>query len=181
MAIRGENAAEAVRQACGHGMDVSEHWSCRPDTLGTAGPEALGKHLTRDEAAELALIPCEPTGSDYASEYASYWRDIIEHADGTLNMDQMMRELADYSMLIKQVSEAYDEVTGSRISKPLTLPVHVINAVNERITEAEERAIRDLIESIEKHGSGPYASAADVIAAIRELTGIAGLPAILAP
>ena len=173
MAIQAGDTAAAVRIAIDHGMDVSEDWCCRPDELGTAAHGSLGKHLTRDEAVGLALIPYETPGRGYADTYAEDWRDVVEHADGTLNMDQVMRELSDYSMLLKQVPEAYDDVTGGRISKPHTLPVHVINCVNERIEEAERRAVEDLITGIREHGEAPFATAAEVIGLIRDLTGYA--------
>ena len=34
---------------------------------------------------------------DYEKEYNDFWKDIVENEDGTLNKDQVMRELYDYS------------------------------------------------------------------------------------
>jgi hypothetical protein len=109
---------------------------------------------------------------DYETVYAEDWRKIVENPDGTLNLDQVKRELHDYSMLLRQVPVAYDEATGGRISKPHTLPHHIADAVNERLDNAERDAINDLIKSLEAGPGDSFASVADVVELIRELSGV---------
>ncbi|MEV4246993.1 hypothetical protein AB0J63_26715 [Streptosporangium canum] len=70
---------------------------------------------------------------DYVKTYNDFWKDIVENPDGTLNHDQLMRELADYRMVMEQVSLVYDEITGGRISKPNTMAGAVLGVANERI------------------------------------------------
>lgn len=85
--------------------------------------------------------------SDYAETYDDFWKEIVENPDGTLNRDQVMRELHDYRVLLEEVPKVYDEVTGGRLSKPNTAACHVIDAVNERIEAAIEAAVKETLES----------------------------------
>lgn len=82
-----------------------------------------------------------PDLPDYVRTYRDFWRDIVEHPDGTLNRDQIMRELHDYHHLMEQAAIAYSEVTG-RISKPNTMAHHVIGEAEERTQEAIKDAVR---------------------------------------
>jgi hypothetical protein len=77
---------------------------------------------------------------DYEREYDEFWRDIVENPDGTLNKDQVMRELSDYSGLMRRAAEVYEHVTGGRISKPETAARAVIQQHDEHVMEAVERA-----------------------------------------
>lgn len=54
---------------------------------------------------------------DYEKEYNDFWKDIVENEDGTLNKDQVMRELYDYSNIIRNCTKAYCMMTGQQISK----------------------------------------------------------------
>lgn len=73
---------------------------------------------------------------DYMQSYADHWQSIVENEDGTLNKDQVARELFDYTTLIGNATEVYLAVTGERFGKVTTSPSAVIDAANERISEA---------------------------------------------
>jgi hypothetical protein len=70
----------------------------------------------------------------YLTTYWRHWAGAIETPQG-LNRDQVARELADYSTVMDQVSEAYYELTGGRISKPNTTAANVIEEVQRRARE----------------------------------------------
>lgn len=55
---------------------------------------------------------------DYEKKYEEFWKDIVENEDGTLNKDQIMRELSDYSMIMDNCTKAYMAMTNGTISKP---------------------------------------------------------------
>ncbi len=55
---------------------------------------------------------------DYVAIYDEYWKGIIEPG-GKFSKDQMMRELADFHFLIKNVPKVYDHATGGQYSKPM--------------------------------------------------------------
>lgn len=83
---------------------------------------------------------------DYTETYNDFWREIVENPDGTLNLDQIMRELHDYSVVMREVSLAYDAVTGGRLSKPNTAYGHVVDAVDERIQAVADEARKEAAE-----------------------------------
>lgn len=85
---------------------------------------------------------------DYEQTYTDFWKGIVEHADGSLNRDQMMRELHDFHALLDEVPKVYDEVTGGRISKPNTAAHHVIGEANERSEEDRRELAREISEEI---------------------------------
>jgi len=68
---------------------------------------------------------------DYKQEYNNFWKNIVENEDGTLNKDQVMRELSDYSMVMDNCSSAYSVMTDGIISKPNTLFSAVEGIFNE--------------------------------------------------
>lgn len=42
----------------------------------------------------------------YQEEYEDFWKCIVENENGTLNKDQVMRELSDYSMVMDNCARA---------------------------------------------------------------------------
>ena len=52
-------------------------------------------------------------------------------------MEQMKKELADFSMLIGFVSEVYCALSNGKISNPLTCPDVVISVVEDTFAEEE--------------------------------------------
>jgi|SRR6478736_5589737 len=97
----------------------------------------LSKH-----SMELVLNSNQEKLEDYEQTWVDYWQDICSDECGLL-LDQIKRELHDYKTLLKNVPLVYDEITGGRISKPNTDPVHVIQAVNDRIDEAYDEGYAD--------------------------------------
>ena len=65
--------------------------------------------------------------------------------------DLIARERQDMAWLVRTVAVMFDEVSGGRISKPMTLPHHVMEAFAERLTEqyneGYEEGKRDAIEA----------------------------------
>jgi ribosomal protein S8 len=68
----------------------------------------------------------------YQEEYDKFWKRIVENPDGTLNKDQVMRELSDYLMVIDNCERAYDTMTESTISKANTKFYEVEEIFNEK-------------------------------------------------
>jgi hypothetical protein len=117
-------------------------------------------------------VTTTPETPDYMVTYAGHWQHIVENPDGSLNKDQVARELADYLMIMKHCAEIYSEVSRGRVSKPETLPSVVTGMYHEALNEAEDDAIRSLVEELEDAEQGPFASTAEVVALIRDLTGV---------
>lgn len=68
---------------------------------------------------------------DYEEDYDLLWLSIVENEDGTLNKDQVKRELSDYSMVLDHCAKAYSTMTNGRISKQNTCFFEVENIFNE--------------------------------------------------
>lgn len=112
---------------------------------------------------------------DYMQEYERFWKEIVEHPDGTLNRDQIARELADALTLQRHLSEIYSEVSSGQVSKPFTLPSVVTAMYHDGLTEVRDEAIRELIEELEDRETDPQ-----IVAVIREITGVQAPPNRLA-
>jgi len=115
----------------------------------------------------------DTTVPDYMQDYESYWKNIVENPDGTLNKDQVARELADALTLQRHLSEIYSEVSSGRVSKPFTLPSVVTEMFHEALTEAADEAINDLVAKLAERQAGPY-STQEIVESIRQITGCTG-------
>ena len=63
--------------------------------------------------------------------YNEFWKDIIENKDGTINKEQLKKELADFSVMIEEVPKVYSEITGGKLSKPLYSATTILSEFNE--------------------------------------------------
>lgn len=68
---------------------------------------------------------------DYNKIYEDFWKRIVENEDGSLNIDQVKRELSDFYYMIEEVPKVYYHVTGGIISKPNTKSSAVISIADE--------------------------------------------------
>lgn len=105
---------------------------------------------------------------DYKQTYADFWKSIVEHPDGSLNRDQVMRELYDYWILLEEVPRAYDEVTCGRFSKPNTDHGWIVAAVDERINEAAHDSAKEIAERLLEEGFTEAAQIAREVGGIEE-------------
>lgn len=83
----------------------------------------------------------------YQEEYEDFWKCIVENENGTLNKDQVMRELSDYSMVMDNCARAYCLMTHQRISKQNTMFFEVENIFNELFID-KELCADDLINTV---------------------------------
>jgi len=77
----------------------------------------------------------EKEAQDYEIKYNDFWKDIVENKDGTLNKDQVARELFDYSSLLDNVPTVYSHVTGDTLSYPSYCASSVIEAYETNLEE----------------------------------------------
>ena len=83
----------------------------------------------------------------YQEEYEDFWKGIVENEDGSLNKDQVMRELSDYSLVMDNCARAYCLMTNQRISKQNTMFFEVENIFNELFID-KELCADDLINTV---------------------------------
>ena len=70
-------------------------------------------------------------------EYQEFWKDIVENEDGTLNKEQVKKELCDFSMVMDNCTKAYIEMTCNNISKPNTYFSEVLGIFREKFLNIE--------------------------------------------
>ena len=91
---------------------------------------------------------------DYEKTFKEFWQEILCLPDGSLNLDQVKRELHDYHTLLDNVPKVYSHVTGGLISKPNTVAEAVIaeadDCVNKWVDEMIKEAIDNTVETKEK-------------------------------
>lgn len=82
-------------------------------------------------------------------EYQEFWKDIVENEDGTLNKEQVKKELCDFSMVMDNCTKAYCEMTCNIISKPNTKFFEVLRIFENKFWN-KEYVRDDMRETIDK-------------------------------
>jgi len=59
-----------------------------------------------------------------------FWKDIVA-PDGSLNLEQVKKELSDFSKVMTAVPAVYDHVTGGHITNLMTHPDEVCRAADD--------------------------------------------------
>ena len=77
------------------------------------------------------------------AEWQEQWAPILQRPDGTIDIDQLKKELYDFSRLITNSSQVYCYVTGGLISKPLTPANAVCGAHDDHVNDLVEEALKD--------------------------------------
>ena len=84
---------------------------------------------------------------DYKKDYNEFWKKIVENPDGTLNKEQVMKELSDYSMVMDHCERAYSLMTNGMISYQNTMFYEVENIFND-IFVPKDLIADDLINTV---------------------------------
>ena len=125
-------------------MDRAKRCDVNWDRLSEVGREAQRRfHApTIDALLAAGVIPAEGMVEDQVdSEVEDNWREFwmpIVAPNGVVNIQQVKRELFDFSVVMRNVSEVYDELTGGMISKPNTRSSAVIAAHNDYLERCRE-------------------------------------------
>lgn len=89
-------------------------------------------------------------GHDYEAIWDKRWKEIILNEDGTVNLDQVKRELSDFWVMASFYQTVLEHVTGGRVSKLFTWP-SVINSVADDIfNERVEDEVKDLQAELDR-------------------------------
>ncbi len=83
------------------------------------------------------------TSESHEQKYIEFWKDIIENPDGTINKEQLMKELSDYSSLLDSVPKVYLAVTEGKIGNPLTHADVVIGLYNDSLSGYVDSEMQD--------------------------------------
>lgn len=88
----------------------------------------------------------EPGQYDPEEMWESFWKEICTNPDGSLNVDQIKKELSDFSFMIGEVPKVYCEITGHKISKPMYSAATVLSAHKDHLEDIAESTKKDDIE-----------------------------------
>jgi hypothetical protein len=105
-----------------------KRWMVR---IRTAAPGAVRLGGTTTISGTTMTEPRGGNRPDYERTYDSFWRSIVEHPDGTLNRERVMRELHDYHRVMREVSAVYSHITDGALSKPAYTARDVIAEADE--------------------------------------------------
>lgn len=81
--------------------------------------------------------------TDLEKEYNKFWKGIVENDDGSLNKEQVMKELSDFSVLIENLGTIYDRLSGGSASNPLIKTEAILEAYEANIETLTDNAYRD--------------------------------------
>ena len=82
-----------------------------------------------EEIYDLDNPPVDP---EVEQVYQEFWKDIICNEDGSINIEQLKKELHDYSRVLDNVPAVYCEVTGGLLSYPTYKSETVLNIFREK-------------------------------------------------
>jgi hypothetical protein len=111
--------------------------------------------LLESEMKEIVHVVEKMTGQhharkeDHDKEWESFWkRDVCNH-DGTINIEQVKKELYDFSFIMEQVPKVYCHITGGMLSKIMYRADTVIRAADDHFNKELEESIKQEIEEME--------------------------------
>lgn len=82
-------------------------------------------------------------GKTYQEIYDSFWKELVENSDGTLNKDKVMRELADYKVMIGEMAKLYSDVTNGKASHPMTQASEIRAVFDDEIQQQYDKGWKD--------------------------------------
>lgn len=94
----------------------------------------------------------------YEETWDAYWKEICSNPDGSVNLDQIKRELADYAFMLDEVPKVYTEVTGNTLFKPNYYANTVIGYYEDHVNELVKFQVEDIVGEIEGMKCGSISS-----------------------
>jgi hypothetical protein len=97
-------------------------------------------------------------------EYNAFWKEIVEDGAGNINKEQLMKELYDFSFMIREVPKVYMAISGNNLSYPTYHAETVIAQFEDFLNEERTQAVKDAIEDGEVVSSEKVDTLYDAIA-----------------
>lgn len=85
----------------------------------------------------------EPLEPEVETIWREFWLPIVGLSDGSIDMNQVKRELHDCHLYVTEVPKVYDHVTAGRISKPNTSAHAVISEHDELFAYRQDSIVLD--------------------------------------
>lgn len=88
-------------------------------------------------------VDIEPRANDAEYLWQSFWYALVTRKDGSVDIEQVKKELADYYRLMQTAHQVVMHATDNRIGNVMT-DVNVIKAVMDDVfTEAVNKAVEE--------------------------------------
>lgn len=87
--------------------------------------------------------------------YELTWKEILEKPDGSIDKEQLMKELYDFSKLISNLSKIYCYISGNRASYPTIHPETVLQLFEEELKEQYDRGYQDALDDMGDENGEP--------------------------
>lgn len=95
----------------------------------------------RDQSVEAQAEKAE-------RDWEHIWRPILFKEDGTLDVEQLKKEMADFSFMIGEVPRVYSHVTGGLLSKPNYFADTVIAEADDHVSKCVQDHEQELRENL---------------------------------
>lgn len=91
----------------------------------------IAAEIDRISPAPIETIIVDEIPIQEVEESWEFWKDIILNEDGTINIEQLKKELSDFYIAMKEVGKVYCHITNDRISKINTFAAAVIGEADD--------------------------------------------------
>lgn len=78
--------------------------------------------------------------------YEYFWKEVLENQDGSINKEQLMKELYDFSQLIRNLSKIYTYASGNKASHPAIKAEVIIQLFEEELKEQYDQGYADALK-----------------------------------
>lgn len=123
------------------------------------GEDGLGKlwslessNLDGEEHLNYLMVEDFIDDNDYEDvveqRWEHFWKEHLLREDGTVDLEQVKKELSDFYVLIHNIPSIYSEVTGGMVSKHLTDPSAVIQQHRNYIEDLCEDHAKEVTEDL---------------------------------
>lgn len=83
---------------------------------------------------------------DYEKEWSEFWRSLVTKEDGSIDLEQIKKELSDYSFILEEVPKVYSHIAN--LSYPNYYAQDIISEADEKYRRLHGDMIRDDIGEI---------------------------------
>jgi len=81
--------------------------------------------------------------------YKTFWEDIIQNPDGSVNLEQLKKELADYKFILDNVGKVYCHITDNTLSYANYKAEDVIAMADDCFNKTLQEELTDYISKSE--------------------------------
>lgn len=132
-----------IHDRTGISIEWQKLWSEIENWYGDPKKRESGEQFLKRMQATYFADPYIHTRKESAEEeWEAFWKGIVTNEDGTINLEQVKKELADFSFVMEQVPKVYCHITGSKMSKVMYHADTVISVSDDYFNEQLGEAVK---------------------------------------